>query len=150
MNLKKLKYQEFIDLYPNCPPNTYKEVTITAFRWAFTECDADSFKPVLVINPKRQLNSDDLKCMGYALSMFETEKGAFERYKKLVHARPILKETYGTVIAELNISINDGLASVLRQDKYTHFSFHEYEGVDLSEKIINIAQIFEENGDFKD
>ena len=91
-----------------------------------------------------------MKCMGYALSMFESEKGAFERYKKLVYARPELKETYGTIIAELDISINDGLVSALGQDKYTHFSFHEYEGIALSKKVINIAQIFKENGDFKE
>lgn len=150
MSSKKLKYQEFINQYSNCPPSTYKEENITAFRWVFAECDAESFKPVLVINPKRQLNTDDMKCMGYALSMFETEQGAYERYKKMVYARPLLKDTYGTFIAELAISTNDGLVSPLGQDKYTHFSFHQYESVDLSKKVVNIVQIFKENGEFKE
>lgn len=146
---KKLKYQEFIDLYPNCPPTTYKEVNIKAFRWAFPKCNEGSFKPVLAINPKRELGTDDMKCLGYALSMFESEKGAYDRYKKLVHARPSLKEIYGTVMAELDISMEDGLVSELGQDSYTHFSFHQYEGIDLSKKVVNIVQIFKENGSFK-
>ena len=149
MSSKKLKYQEFINEYPNCPPKVYKEESIKAFRWVFPECDAESFKPVLVINPKRQLNTNDMKCMGYALSMFETEKGAYERYKKIVHGRPLLRDTYGTFIAELDISIDNGLVSPLGQDKYTHFSFHQYESVDLSKKVVNIVQIFKENGEFK-
>ena len=84
MSSKKLKYQEYTNKISNCPPISYKELDARVFRWVFPECDDSSFTPVLVIDPARQLGDDDKTCEGYALSMFEQEKGAYQKFKKLV------------------------------------------------------------------
>ena len=147
MHSKKFKYQEYTEQLFNCPPDTYKEIDTRAFRWVFPECDANSFKPVALINPTRKFDNDDEKCSGYALSMFEQEEGAYKKYKKFVSNKPDLKNTFGTQIAELQLTINLGVAEP-ESKGYTHFNFHEYKESDLSEKIIKIIEIFDENGDF--
>ena len=148
MNSKKFKYQDNITKFFNCPPNIYTEKEMLAFRWVFSECDNNSFKPVLIIDPVRQLGDEDKNCEGFALSMFENEEGAYEKYKKLVRNNPLLKYNFGTIIAELNLSLKDGVCSEA-ENKYSHFNFHEYDETDLSKKIVNIVDIFDENGNFK-
>lgn len=148
MHSKKFKYQKYLDLYPNCPPDSYEEIEDNGFRWIFSN-DNDSFIPVLIINPVRQLGIDEKQCEGYALSMFKHEIGAYERYKKLVKARTKLKEVLGNKIAEINISKLDGIGSEPETNNFTHFNFHEYDGTDLSLKIVNITEIFDRNGNFK-
>ncbi len=149
MNSKKLKYQKYTNELLNCPPITYKEIEASVFRWVFTECDDNSFIPVLIIDPARQLGDEDKTCEGYALSMFEQEKGAYQKYKKLVKNKPHLKANFGTKIAELQLLMSEGVSSEPEVNNYTHFNFHEYEGTNLPKKIVNIANIFDENGNFK-
>jgi hypothetical protein len=149
MHSKKFKYQNYIENFANCPPTLYREVNATAFRWVYIEQDEESFKPVLVHEPDRSLGAEDKTCMGYALSMFQSKEKAYQRYKKLVSKKTNLKESFGTEIAELQLSTNDGVSSKPDHDNYTHFSFHEYEGTMLSQKIINTTPIFDENGNFK-
>lgn len=149
MNSKKFKYQDYISKLFNCPPDVYKEKEMTAFRWVFSECDINSFKPVLIIDPVRQLGDEDKNCEGFALSMFEQEDCAYQKYKKLVRNRPHLKNIFGTMIAEMKISLNDGVCSNPEINNYLHLNFHEYEETDLLKKIVNIVEIFDENGNFK-
>lgn len=149
MNSKKFKYQDYITKFHNCPPIVYNEKGIKAYRWVFSESDNNSFRPVLIIDPARQLGDDDKNCEGFALSMFEQEDSAYQKYKKLVRNRPHLKNNFGTMIAELQISPNDGVCSEPEENNYLHFNFHEYYYTDLSKKIVNIVDIFDENGNFK-
>jgi hypothetical protein len=149
MHSQKMKYQEFLKQFSNCPPSEYKEVEMVAFRWVFENCGEESFIPVLVINPLRKFDSNDMNCEGYALSMFEKEIGAYDRYKKLVHRNPKLQETFGNLIAKINILPTQGKASEPENNNYTHFNFHEYEGTDLTKNIVEIINIFDENGNFK-
>jgi hypothetical protein len=149
MTSNKYKYQQDVDKLPNCPPTTYKEVGIVAFRWVHAQCGEDSFKPVLIMQPTRQLGDEDKTCEGYALSMFLEEEKAYEKYRKLVAKKTHLKEVFGTMIAALQLSKNEGVGSEPELDNYTHFNFHEYEGSDLLKKITNIENIFDENGNFK-
>lgn len=147
MHSKKLKYQKYISHFSNCPPLLYQEKEKIAFRWVFSACNEDSFKPVLIIQPARQLGDEDSTCGGYALSLFEEEDGAYQRYKKLVENKPHLKKILGTMIAKLKLDINEGVGS--EAGNYTHFNFHEYEETNLLKKIITIADIFDDDGNFK-
>lgn len=149
MHSKKFKYQEYLSKFSNCPPIEYCEKSQSVFRWVFVECDKNSFKPVLILEPARQLADDDKSCEGYALSMFEMQEGAYSKYKKLVRNKPQLKKNFGTIIAEINLSIEDGICSNPEVKNYSHFNLHEYEGTDLSKKVVNIIDIFDENGNFK-
>ena len=149
MHSQKFKYQEYLIKFSNCPPLEYYEKSQNVFRWVFIECDENSFKPVSIIDPVRQLGDDDKSCEGYALSMFEIEEGAYLKYKKLVRNRPQLKNNFGTMIAEINLSIEDGIWSEPEEKNYSHFNLHEYEGTGLSKKIVNITDIFDKNGNFK-
>lgn len=146
-----LKYQGYISQFADCPPSTYQEIDKVAYRWVESISDTNSFIPVLMINPIRKLENEDDSCKGYALSMFDTKEGAFQKYKNLVKRKPNLKNTFGTKIAELALSKDDGVASEADNNNYTHFSFHEYSAIDLSKKIINIVHefTFDENGNFK-
>jgi len=149
MSSKRFKYQEFLDKYKNCPPSSYKEVEMTAFRWIFETCDEESFKPVLILNPKRSLENDDQKCTAFGLSLFENEVQAYQKYKRFVERDFRLKHKIGSYIAEVLISKNEGICSEPERNNYSHFTFHEYENVDLSKKVVNIVEIFNGDGNFK-
>ena len=149
MHSQKMKYQEYLKQFSNCPPTEYKEVEMVAFRWVFENCGEESFIPILVINPLRKFDDNDMNCKGYGLSMFATEIGAYERYKKQIHKKPKLKETLGSLIAKIKILPIQGIGSEPENNNYTHFTFHEYEGTDLTKNIVDIINIFDENGNFK-
>lgn len=148
MHSKKFKYQEYLTRFSNCPPVECYEKDQNVFRWVFVECDENSFRPVSIIDPARQLGNDDKSCGGYALSMFEKKEGAYLKYKKIVSNKPQLKNTFGTMIAEISLSTEDGVCSESELKNYTHFNLHEYQGTDLPEKIVNITNIFDINGKF--
>ncbi len=145
----KFKYQALTHKLVDCPPTIYEGKKGAFYRWVFTECGEESFTPVLIINPQRQFDNDDLTCEGYALSMFEQEQGAFQKYKNLVSKKPQLKKVFGTMIAHLNLSDDEGVCSEYEINNYSHFNFHEHEGTDLTKKVITIVPIFDKNGEFK-
>lgn len=146
---KPFKYQEFLDKFKNCPPSTYKEVEMTAFRWVFETCDEECFKPVLILKPSRTFNSDVLNCTAYALSLFAEKNEALKRYSQFVHKRPKLKDDLGTKITEIEIEKSDGICSEPERNNFSHFIFHEYLKTDLSKKVVNIAEIIQENGNIE-
>jgi hypothetical protein len=149
MPSNKFKYQEHTDKIINCPPTYYAEKNLVAFRWVFQECDENSFIPVLIIDPKRQLGEEDKKCEGFALSLFEELQGAYQKYKRLVQIRPHLQKSFGNRIAELTITDSDGVCSEPETYNFKHFNIHEYPNANLSKKIVNIVEIFDEYGNFK-
>ena len=64
MYLKEFKYAAYLYKLPNCPPITYKEVDINAFRWVFKDNLSDSFTPMNLLKepPQRMLDDTDLIC----------------------------------------------------------------------------------------
>lgn len=150
MATEKLKYAEYLDKYANCPPRTCNTYNKSLFRW-LNEADnhPDNFKPILLIDPSRTFPNDDIYCSGYALSMFDTEEGAFNKYKKLVGDKVKLGKRLGTIIGEIAIAPIDGVGTIPELDNYEHLDFYEFEGVDLSRKITNFVEIFDKNGEYK-
>ncbi len=133
------KYQKYLDNYKNCPPKSYAEREMTAYRWVFETCGEESFVPVKIINPDRSLGSNDFNCKGYGLSLFKELDGALQKYNELVQKKSGLKNTLGTHIAEINLEKTDGVASSPEKENFLHFTFHEYKDLKLSKKVVNIA-----------
>jgi hypothetical protein len=153
--MRNLKYQENLDKFPNCPPNHYSELSKNAFRWVFRRRISDSFIPLNKIKepPQRMLDDTDLMCKGFGLSLFETYHKAFARYtalynrkRGLSHKDFILEK--GDAIAELEMTENEGIFGDVNKDN-GHFTFHEFEAIDLTKNVLNIEDIFEKNGEFR-
>jgi hypothetical protein len=148
MKNRPFKYQYYLNKYPNCPNSNCRSVNNFAYRWLHKGLNADNFKPALLINPNRTFETDEINCIAYALSMFDTEMDAYDKYKKIVGRKINLKEKLGAQIGEILLTDEDGLASEPDSNNFGHFSFFEKIDVDLSNKIIRFVEIFDENGEF--
>lgn len=155
MNSNKFKFQSYLNLFPNCPPSSYKNIDIKCFRWVFKDNLSDSFIPMNIIKepPPRMLDDTDLMCKGYGLSLFNTFENGLSRFETLYkRKRGISHDDFvnekGNAIALLEMIENEGVYGDLNAGN-GHFTLHEYEGTDLSLKIVNITEIFDENGNFK-
>jgi len=155
MHSRKLKYHEYLCRYSNCPPDFYKNIDIDSFRWVFREDLLSSFKPLNLIKepPQRMLDDTDSLCKGYGLSFFNSFENCKGRYKSLYkkkrnqsHQDFILDK--GNSIAELKLNKDGGIYGDLNVSN-GHCTFHECKQTDLSKKIVNIVEIFDENGNFK-
>jgi hypothetical protein len=145
----KFKYENFLNKYPNCPDVNCQSFNTIAYRWLHEGVHADNFKPALLINPNRTFDTEALNCIAYSLSMFDSEKGAYEKYKKLVERKNNLKNKLGTLIGEIELVEDDGVGSLPEINNFGHFSFFENKNIELSDKIIRFVQIFDTNGAFK-
>ncbi|MBD1421622.1 hypothetical protein [Sphingobacterium chuzhouense] len=155
MSNKKLKYREYLERFPDCPCSTkYSEVEMFAYRWVKRQEGMSDFMPLNLIKtpPQRILDDSDQMCKGYGLSMFLSLKLAAKKYNNLTaklrgNLREKQVQDYGKEIALLNLDHGDGIAGDINSVS-GHFTFHEYEDADLSNKIIEIFNIFDENGKF--
>ena len=156
MHSQKFKYQEYLEKFPNCPPKSYESMNKVGFRWVCKDNLESSFYPLNLINvpPPRVQDNTDLMCKGYGLSLFDTLENAIDRFKALyqkkrnVSHEDFLKDK-GDSIAYVNLGeIGTGIYGDLNIQS-GHFTFHEYSGIDLSEKVVNITNIFDSHGDFK-
>ena len=155
MPTKKLKYAELISQFPNCPPNNYKQVQMSAFRWVHSFEHENDFRPINLIKnpPQRLLDDSDKMCIAYGISLFESLDGACMKYKKLYndrreHLRPIFISDMGECVADLSLLKFDGLANDPEQKNFGHFTFHEYENVNLKLRIKSTYNIFGTDGKF--
>jgi hypothetical protein len=136
------KYQEYIHAISNCPPSDYQPIEMTAYRFVFEENQEqseNSFLPVMIIKPHRKFNTPQQCCQGYALSLFDTQNHAEQRYNQLRKNRPNISQSLGTHLAKGSIDKTDGIASSV--DQKGHFSLHEYQHTDLSQKFKIINQL---------
>ena len=152
---RKLKYQEYLDRFQNCPPDFYRDIDRNAFRWVFQENLSASFKPMNLVKepPQRMLDDSDLMCKGYGLSLFDTLENGQARFKALYKKKRGLShqefiEDKGNAVAELEMTGDEGVYGDLNTHN-GHFTFHEYEATDLAIKIIHLSEIFNKNEDFK-
>lgn len=153
MDEKKLKYKQLLKEFPNCPPTSFVQVERQAFRWAHATICSNDFLPMNIISDPspRILDDNDLMCMGYGLSMFDTKENALSRYKWVYeklreHQQFQFVDDKGDSIALVELIKEDGLAD--DPNKYGHFTFHEFDAVDLSKRVKYIYNIFDGNGKF--
>lgn len=112
------KYGHNIEGFENCPPGHYESREFTAYRFVFGEIThRGNFLPVLEIKPKRinapEFMADQTKCLGYALSLFDSLEHAQRRYQQISRYNKNFYKTVGTHVAEGEIESTDG-AAILR------------------------------------
>lgn len=152
MKNKILKYKEYLDRFPNCPSDDFSNENSESYRWVNKRPTNNDFIPLNLIKepPPRVLEDSDLMCIGYGLSFFDSLIKAYEKYlnlynKKREHLKVIFISDYGNSIAKININKSDGLKGN-HNTETGHFTFHIYDHCDLTSQIIEILNIFDENG----
>ncbi|HYV90386.1 MAG TPA: hypothetical protein VE978_01325 [Chitinophagales bacterium] len=153
---KKLKYEEYLKQFPNCPPAYYLEIEGLFFRWVHSSILPEDFTPLGLVSetPQRILDDSDKSCMSYGLSLFNSPANALYRYKKLIKnmrgkfQREKFKQEKGNTIASVAIQNDEGVAGDMSQET-GHFTFHEYEGTNFAIKCQNLTGIFTEHGEIK-
>lgn len=155
MTQKKLKHIQFLEKFKDCPSSDFKEVDRDAYRWTQNPITSTDFIPVNIIgvSPARILDDTDKMCMAYGLSMFDSLKNSINKYqkeyiKRRQHQREQFIQDKGNFIALLKLSKNDGLADEPNEGNFGHFTFHEYYQTELEKKVLNLYNIFLDNGDF--
>lgn len=134
----RFKYGRELSDLEDCPPAYYESRNFTAYRFVFSELThPNNFLPALRINPRRinspSFESDSSRCLGYALSLFDTLENAQRRYRQISRFNRNFYKIAGTHIAGGLIEAADGLASP--PDSHGHISLHEAENVDLVAKF---------------
>lgn len=131
-----LKYQSEIDILIDkgakrpllsVPENKY------AYRYVFSEGSHNNHKPVYIQSPQRVISDMDknrLSTSGYALSCFEQEDRAVQKYNELRASHRKIALTMGDALCSGTLNGNDGLITVANHE--THFDLYEYQECDLS------------------
>ncbi len=123
------KYQfEISHLSIKCPPQNYKVVTITAFRWIFDGVNNENnFQPLYFKNPKRANAFGDVeKCQSLGLSMFDSAENAIGQFNFLkARLGEMAYHVLGSSLAAGNINAEDGVADM--PNNKGHFTFHPSE-----------------------
>jgi hypothetical protein len=155
MPYKKLKYSDLLSQLKDCPPNDFEVINKNIYRWIHAEINENNFLPLNLIKspPQRIVDDSDLLCMGYGISMFDSLENALERYTKLhrnkrENQKRIFVEDKGTMVANLRVTEDDGIANSPHKTNNGHFTFYEYEGTELSDKVVDVYNIFKENGEY--
>ncbi len=139
--------EDFKKLSILCPPARYRPKKITVFRWVFDQMDKEeNFLPPLKINPNRRLKSikkedqDKEKCDLLALSMFDSEINARNRFKELLDGTDArVFKTLGTNVAKGDITENDGVNS--HPDSKGHFNHHSVSGCQFEKRFLIISSL---------
>jgi hypothetical protein len=114
-------------------PALHKPEGIDAYRFASQQNEENNHKPVSVQNPARIL-PDYLKTSGYALSCFNEEEKAVNRYNALKHSFKQIRMTMGDALYGGKLSNEDGLITDV--DRLTgHYDLYEYEECDLNKTL---------------
>jgi hypothetical protein len=150
---KKLKYIKFLSLYPEFLLDGYKEVEIVAFRWVHNPLEKNDFLPLNLVSdpPQRLLDETDKLYLGYGLSLFDDLNKSIEKYKSFyrkqrTHLKAHFVKDKGDSVAKLQLTKQDGVANT--PNKSGHFTFYEYEGVELSDKVKCLTCIIDPDGKF--
>ena len=138
----ELKHKYFIEKFHKCEIVNCTTRNREAFRWVFQLIDDErNFIPRYLHSCYHEAEKNN--CVGYALSMFDSEEQAIARLNILSKGRKDLYKKLGTHIAKGTLTINDGISnnSSIDSDTSGHFSFFEYTSTDLSKRFTVSKQI---------
>ncbi len=149
---KELTYKNHLSLFEDCPKEDCIERNLPAFRWVHSDATYKDFLPLSLHpeTPLRQLDDSDQMCLSYGLSMFNSADAARCRYLEIYNKRTRefqkqkFKNEKGDKIAYIQITKDDGLSS--DSNGIGHFTFYEYKGSNIWEKIQDLLDIFADNG----
>lgn len=131
----KFKYQTEIDKLA-CDLTNFSESDRPAYRWVFADInDNRNFEPIYLLDKNRP----QITCLGWALSMFDTNINAKARLLHLTKNKENLYKKLGTHIAEGRFSLIDGLSD--NANEMGHFSHFEYENIELKNQFNIIEQV---------
>lgn len=105
-----------------------------AYRFIFKDKPVMNHIPQYIKKPQRALSAIEkstASTSGYALSCFEQEFKAKERFAALEANIPQIRKTIGDSLSSGTITNSDGLISMADTNS-THFDLYEYCGCDLS------------------
>lgn len=135
----KFKYQDFLNDFDECDLGSFISQEKDGYRWVYAPIsDVRNFIPLYA---KPGYSGSKTECIGYALSMFANKNDAVERFKELISGKPNSYKKIGTHLSTGKITVSDGKSN--SSNSKGHFSFFEFENVDLSttfeviEKLIN-------------
>ncbi len=132
--MESFKYQNEIERLINSGlklPVLYPPNGIESFRYVFADDNPANHKPVSILNPSRQL-PDELKFSGYALSCYDRETAAVDRYKSLCKINKKMRLTIGDALCFGNLQNTDGMISSVNPET-RHFDLFEFENCNLSQ-----------------
>lgn len=115
-------------------PHLHVPTSKTAYRYVFCNKPDKNHIPVYIQKPKRAISDADknkLNTSGYALSCFEDEGKAIEKYNEFKAHSPQIKNTLGDSLSNGTINESDGLITTANQES-THFDLYEFKECDLS------------------
>ena len=105
-----------------------------AFRYVFSDKPEKNHLPAYIQTPKRAISNADknkITTSGYALSCFEDEDKAVNRYDELKSHSPKIKNTIGDALSYGILTESDGLITDANEN--THFDLYESASCTLSE-----------------
>ena len=142
MNETQFKYPDLRLGFENCPPQEYREIDTTAYRFVHEDSrHPNNFTPVQIIKPQRSFQTDDARCKALGLSFFKEHDTARQFFQRQMKYNPRYGKVVGNRIAFIQVAPNDGVASEPERENFGHFTFHEYLWTDFSQKILSIEPV---------
>ncbi len=121
-----------------CPFHHCTEAEMLAYHFGFSyEGEKENFVPGHKSRSRINAENDMVNCAYCGLSMFKTESSARRKWTKELPARARLLMKY-THLLEGKIKKELGVMSI---EKGNHFTFFEYEGVELKEHFRELDRI---------
>lgn len=139
----RYKYQKAIDdllAQGLVMPTLIAPNGLEAYRFVFEAPDERNNKPVCIQNPKRTL-PNNVKFLGYALSCFNDQTKAEQRYRDLCESFPRTPITIGDSLSGGELHDEDGRISMPDRDT-GHFDLYESETCDLNESFKLIERLW--------
>lgn len=130
------KYQSEIDLLIDKGaklPLLFNPQNKCAYRYVFNKINPNNHKPVYIQNPQRAITNMDknrINTSGYALSCFEQEDKAIQKFNELRANFRNIVLTMGDALCSGTLNDKDGL--ITHPNLETHFDLYEFHGCDLS------------------
>lgn len=139
----KFKYQTAIDellAQGLSLPELFAPNGLHAYRFVFESSHERNNKPVCVQNPKRVL-PNNVRLSGYALSCFNNQGKAEQRYRDLCESFPRTPLTIGDSLSGGELHNEDGM--ITAPDVNTgHFDLYESEVCDLNKSFKLIERLW--------
>jgi hypothetical protein len=135
------KYHHHIKSLANCPPSICTSKNIEAFRFVFSDINAErNFLPTYIISPvRRNSASNEGACAGYGLSFFNTLDNARRKYLSIIRSHKNFSKNVGDCVAQGLLREEDGVMTDINEDG--HFTLHEFEGTELRGRFTIVARI---------
>jgi hypothetical protein len=130
-----LKYFAQIQKISGCPPHACQGTTCKAYRFAGSKLDSNSFLPIALITPQRNLRGRPVNqcCTGYSLSFFQTLDQLRERAKEGIKNSPNFLKRIGDHFVCMKIAVTDGISTAVSKDG--HFDFFEFVSFDAEKSV---------------